>query len=749
MKITKTSNKKIPRRQLVVFKFIALLIPLMFILVFELILRLAAYGDDFSLFIPHSREGYEDYMMVNPEIGKKYFQELEYTEPANDIFLKNKDENTFRIFVMGSSTVFGFPFERNLMFSRILHRQLEDTWTEKKIEVVNTAITAINSFTLLDFTDQILRYEPDAVLIYAGHNEFYGAFGIASNEAMTRNLQLARMHLVLMDLRIYQLMRNTIAGVSKSIAAGKEKEAQGTLMKRMVDRKDIIFGSEEYNLTIKRYSQNMGTMLGKFKKENVPVFLSELVSNVAGMEPFHSIASDTLDSAIDIYRKAQAAEAKSEFEQALELYYRAKDLDCVRFRASEDINKIVQKLSEEYQATRVPMLTWFMENSPNRLIGNNLMTEHVHPNIEGNFIMAEAFYTVLVKSGLAGLNELNVSFNRQYINRNYGYTSLDSLLAHHRVQLLKGFWPFVKEGEAEKNYKLVHKPQSEMDSLAFSVLLYSNRSLSDVRLDLARSYEKRGKIFEAYREYEALLRTNPYIGVNYRDAANCLLQLSDLPRALKYFKKSLEFEESFFATFRIGEIYLLQGDYDNAIASLEKAFALAPDDRKVNVLAKSYVAFVYNRQKARAEAAASELKRVNASQYLKVPPKRYVYDDYVPFQTRNEVLKAKELMSTDRFDEALEVLLLSLEVYDSHSVKRLIGDVYYRQNLLEPALKYYSEVYDEFRFDAEFLHHLTLIYIIRQEEAEALKNIEELRKIEPEYEHLKILSLLLSKKNNG
>ena len=140
----KVLKKDKSSKQNYVFKLITVLIPILILFVFEAVLRISGYGDNLNLFIKNPAEGYEKYMIVNPEVGKKYFQKFEYTAPANDIFLTDKPENTFRIFVMGSSTVYGFPYERNLMFSRILHQQLEDAYPGKKIEVVNTAITAID-----------------------------------------------------------------------------------------------------------------------------------------------------------------------------------------------------------------------------------------------------------------------------------------------------------------------------------------------------------------------------------------------------------------------------------------------------------------------------------------------------------------------------------------------------------------------------------------------------------------------------
>ncbi|HET6559480.1 MAG TPA: hypothetical protein VFG54_19305 [Prolixibacteraceae bacterium] len=109
-----------------IYSIISILIPILFLISLELILRLAGYGDNHSMFITHPDEGFENYYVVNPEIGKKYFQKMEYTIPAKDRFLKEKPGDVFRVFVMGSSTVVGFPYDSNLSFSRILEERLRD-----------------------------------------------------------------------------------------------------------------------------------------------------------------------------------------------------------------------------------------------------------------------------------------------------------------------------------------------------------------------------------------------------------------------------------------------------------------------------------------------------------------------------------------------------------------------------------------------------------------------------------------------
>ncbi len=94
---------------------------------------------------------------------------------------------------------------------------------------------------------------------------------------------------------------------------------------------------------------------------------------------------------------------------------------------------------------------------------------------------------------------------------------------------------------------------------------------------MAREYEEEGKLEAAFGEYEAILRTNPYLAVNYRDAATRLIKLGDLPRALDYFKKSLVYGDSFYASYRMGEIYLIKGDYASSRKSFEEAFSLTDD----------------------------------------------------------------------------------------------------------------------------------------------------------------------------
>ena len=162
------------------------MLPVVIIVLLEIGLRVFQYGGNSALFVSAPDE-LANYKMCNWDVARRYFfMQSTIPNPSKDLFLKKKPENGYRIFVLGGSTAAGYPYGDNVMFSRILYYRLSDAFPDKLIEVVNTAMSAINSYALLDFMDDILANKPDAILIYAGHNEFYGALGVASMESLLR-----------------------------------------------------------------------------------------------------------------------------------------------------------------------------------------------------------------------------------------------------------------------------------------------------------------------------------------------------------------------------------------------------------------------------------------------------------------------------------------------------------------------------------------------------------------------------------
>jgi tetratricopeptide (TPR) repeat protein len=161
--------------------------------------------------------------------------------------------------------------------------------------------------------------------------------------------------------------------------------------------------------------------------------------------------------------------------------------------------------------------------------------------------------------------------NSSYYQKNWGYTELDSLVALHSVNLLKTNWPFQSLESTSNEYRQKYNPQSFADSLAFSVVTTANISIEDGHNILAEYYLKNGNYYNAFKEYYANVKYDPFQVLHYNNAIHCLTFTNDFSLALKLVNRSLELKETFYAYYIKGEIMFLKGDYSSAIKAMHKA----------------------------------------------------------------------------------------------------------------------------------------------------------------------------------
>src|SRR5690606_28510675 len=319
------------------------------------------------LFHRISIENKPDYLEMNKNIAGKYFKDNGLrSDNQSDLFLKTKTDSTFRVFVQGASTVVGFPYYRAGSFPRMLKQRLAFTFPEKNIEVVNTGITAVNSYTLWDLTDNIIEQKPDLVLIYAGHNEYYGALGVGSSVSYGNHPSIIRTYLRLKPFRFFQLLENSYRKLA-SKNANQLTTDETTLMEVMVGEQRIPLNSQVYQDGLTQYESNLNSILKKYKNHGIPVIIATVVSNEKDIKPFisHSIPNkDQFLSDLQLghpksnkvaQRNAMAAYELGRYyldknqDTAKQYLHLAKELDYLRFRAPEKINDIIKNLSETHQ----------------------------------------------------------------------------------------------------------------------------------------------------------------------------------------------------------------------------------------------------------------------------------------------------------------------------------------------------------------------------------------------------------------
>lgn len=571
------------------FWFITLLIPVVFFVLLEITLHLLNYGGNLNLFI-EGPEGYENYLRCNPNVARRYFtyQSIVPT-PPKQLILKEKPDNGFRIFVIGESSAAGFPYGNNASFPMYLKRMLQKTFPQKQIEVINISMSAINSYALLDLMDEIIEYKPDALLIYTGHNEYYGALGVGSTQSIGNSRWFVRTYLKLQKFRTFLLIKDIISwfkiNLNKIINDDISLQTS-TLMEEVVAEQIIPYKSKLYEQGKKQFQENIELIIQKAKANNVNVILSELVSNLKGQKPFISV-NDKFGNADSCYNKAVYYESIGDYKKAKEYYIKSKDLDALRFRAPEEFNEILHKQSKKYKLPIVPLINYFENESPDGLIGNNLMLEHLHPNKDGYFLIAKAFYNTMKEYKMIDSMWQDINLEEE---KYAGFTELDSVYADLSVKRIKSSWPFVPKNSPNK-FLEDFVPSNILEELTIKILKEPEYSIESAHMDLGRYYEEKGQLEKAYKEYVALFNSIPQEVEFQINAAAVLIKMKKFDDAFNILKNSLVYKQTPFAYKWLGQIQLLRNNYSQAIYYLKKA-----DMRDSQVVFNLSRAYYYNKQ---------------------------------------------------------------------------------------------------------------------------------------------------------
>ncbi|MCH8486280.1 MAG: hypothetical protein LAT75_05400 [Candidatus Cyclonatronum sp.] len=591
------------------FYTVMLAIPVLFFVLLEAGLRMGNYRGDLSLFVyPQSLEG--RYAVPNPNFtGRYFFQTSTLPSPSDDVFLTQKPENGFRVFVMGGSTANGYPYGFNGSFGRSFRDMLQDMAPDRHVEVVNVATSAINSYSIFDQIPEILRYEPDAILIYAGHNEYYGALGVASAETFGAFPGFVRAYLRLQRYRTFMLLRDGIVRLSGVFASGSAATGSGTLMQRMVGEQLIPLDSQLYELGRLQFESNLNAIMRRFERADVPVFIGTLTSNLKDHHPFLSVESENHPPADAVFAQALQAYEAGDFGLAFERFVYAKELDALRFRAPESFNTLIRATADRFpNVFAVPVHEAFKRESEHRLIGFNLMTEHLHPNIPGFHLMARTFMESFKEAGLpfVSLQTDRLQSWQHYIQR-MELTEFDHRVGEHRVKLLMNAWPFVEQRDP-RGYPRNYRFTSEADSMAFLVV-NEGRRWDQSKVELAGLYENQGRFELALAEYRGLMRAQPFNDSPFIFAARIWLGLNNFEEARPLLERAYQIEASAFTTRMLGAIEVDAGNLDRGIALLEESLAIEPDD--MQALFNLSGAYGLKRDFQKADDILRRLERIN------------------------------------------------------------------------------------------------------------------------------------------
>ena len=408
------------RVKLVSYGVMAVL-PLLLLALLEFVCRFLPQYDPLPLFIDGPVAGY---LQPNPQIVRRYVNTYAAAAPKvapdTQYFPAHKTAGTVRIVVAGESTAAGFPYGRFGSPAALLQEQFKRQYPDQSIEVISVAMAAINSYTVQDLMPEILAIAPDAVVLYLGHNEYIGLLGVGSRFALSESRSQTLAWLWLRRLALYQVMEQWL---TPSAPASTHK----TAMSQVAKAQGVAFGSNEYQLGVAQFQQNLADIYRQTKAANVHLVVSSLVSNDTGLAPF--LATPAMPELAQYWQKQQFAELQHALQQGLKqtechaqvqywqarwlvlqgypaapVFVKARDCDELRFRAPSEFNRFLRQWQTEEASAGLLWLAdvaaAFTQQSPVNGIGNEWLLEHVHPNLAGYQLLAMEWLHALEQAGV-------------------------------------------------------------------------------------------------------------------------------------------------------------------------------------------------------------------------------------------------------------------------------------------------------------------------------------------------------------
>lgn len=480
----KTLQESVPHWKGFLYRFIAVLLPVLLILITEIILRLNGYGG-YPSFIREAGtlpSGYK-LCIVEPAASKPYF----YSNPSRPgyaeqtSFLMPKPRNTIRIFIIGESAAKGYPQPRNLSISAFLKAMLSDIKTDKNIEVIDLGTTAVASFPIVYMVKDALEFEPDIFISYTGNNEFFGAYGSAS--VNSTGIFPARMLPVLRwlnGLAIVQALYHLFTD---------EQSGDLTLMERMIGKVLIPAKSSLRDDAAANLKYSLGQMADDINSAGVQFILCTTASNESGLRPLGeedlSGLSETQKNDLALLRKegekyitfspalavekllaalsiapyhaginfslGKAYSKLGDRVRARKYYLAARNTDTMPWRPVDATESAIREVSRNRNILLCDVANGFRDLSSEGASGWDLVDDHVHLSLRGQ---GEAARLILKSmTGLKGPltitpDEINKLPGWEVYAAESGANIYDDYRVHHTLRVLFNV-PFMRQSNSD------------------------------------------------------------------------------------------------------------------------------------------------------------------------------------------------------------------------------------------------------------------------------------------------------------
>ena len=412
---------------------LAVLAPVLFAALAEGVLRVADVGYPTRFLVP-DRIGNRDVYRDNLFFTYRFFDPALARSPSPVVLDRQKPKDAFRVVVLGESAAQGDPAP-DFGVSRLLAPLLQANLATGRVEVINAAVTAINSPVILEIARDLPRMQPDLVVLYVGNNEVIGPFGPGT--VFTRFFDadwVPALAMRLSRLRLLQAMR-----LAWTLAA--DRRAPKTFAGVEMFAHNVIAADDPRLATMRRrYRRHVRQLIAMAQAAGARVLVSSVAVNMDDCPPSASIRNPALApaerdqwnrlfaqgrdarqagdwaGALAPLREAEtldAGHAETQYllgqcldrlENRLEAdahYRRARDLDGFRYRTDSAQNEILRACAQADPAVLWCDAETAFRSGPDARDAD-LFVDHVHFTFAGTYRLARLWADTIVGGANAG-----------------------------------------------------------------------------------------------------------------------------------------------------------------------------------------------------------------------------------------------------------------------------------------------------------------------------------------------------------
>jgi len=599
----------------------------LFVVLLEFGLGLTGYGYPTDFFL-RTQDG-EAYI-TNSKFGWRFFPPAIARFPVVSSIPARKEPDTYRIFVLGGSAAMGIP-DSGFSFGEMLREMLQQRYPGVRFQMINAAMTAINSHVVLPIASECARLEPDLFIVYVGNNEVVGPYGPGTVFARNAHRALIRAGIWFGSTKTSQLVQNAAALVHRPESAWGEWEGMEMFVDRLVPADDL-----RMEKVYEYYRENLADTCRVGLRAGADVIVATVATNLKDNPPFASLHRDGLSNADrarwqTLYDGARESSEAGEYataveqlseavaiddryadlhfllaeyllaldrpEEAREHFILARDLDALRFRADSRLNQVVRDVTADMATDGVRLVdieSAFERSDQSQygIPGDELLYEHVHMNFSGNYLLARELLPTVeasLPSWITERSDGSVLATESEVADLLVYTDWDRFRLSLQMFQLMERPPFT--GQLGYRQKMTFL-ERELDGMGEkwaspgAFLPIREKYLSalerepedlELRVRLANVLTNMGDLGGAAEQWRSLIGRVPGVARMHLELAQVLADDHRLPEALAEAREAVELDPYLSsARYGLASVLELLGRLDEASVEYEKVLQIDP-----------------------------------------------------------------------------------------------------------------------------------------------------------------------------